>query len=73
MDLLSLIANVVAVCGAASNATKYLRQFTSLTRVPEQLLQLLNDVSPLPLFLFPCHIMLIQIEAIGSHCGSIRS
>lgn len=45
MDPLSLTASIIGVGGAATTTVKYLRRFTSLRDVPEQLLQLLNEVS----------------------------
>jgi len=45
MDPLSLTANIIAVSNAALSATQDLRKLVALRQVPEQILQLQNEVS----------------------------
>jgi len=48
-DLLSLIANVVAVMGAATRISETLQKLKSFNGAPDQLLQVINEVLSLQL------------------------
>lgn len=44
MEPLSLIANLIAVAGAAASASEKLQKLASMRYVPHQILQLTNEV-----------------------------